>query len=263
MVSFTPGKFSPVVEVSQRTTGTPAAADTSFAGLEEVSEATLRLSLSAARGNGAFVTDPVSNQRLAKVIGSVLAARNIVEQLLFVGVHTRVTSVLRSFNGPVLEPLVRAFNFYGHFELQDKAYVSRDLERSLVQYLFQLRAYATLDVANGTTPAQRSLDDVDLDYYQLSPDGDISFGKKTSLKQYLVELVQTFSATALVPLDERIPLLQTILTISNEDGLNAFLRQIRFRYPDVELPDRDFDETPSPAHKACLLYTSPSPRDTR
>jgi hypothetical protein len=255
-IAFTPGKFSPVIEVSQRQTGVPAPADTNFHGLVEVSQTTLMVSTSSARGSGAVISDPTPVSRLAQVIGYLLASRNIVEQLLFVGVSTRMSTPLRAPNGDFLEPIVRAYNFFGHFEHESKLYVARGLETALIKNLFALRQFCTSGVANGTNhtvrvanTASSSFADIDTDFYYLSESGEIAFGKRYPLKEYIIVLVKYISDFGSV--DARIPLLQRCLDITTEDGLSAFLRHAR-TLRDWSTPSRDFASTPDVKHKHAM-----------
>jgi len=57
-ISFQPGKFQPIVEISQRDSGVPDSTDTNFEGLEEVAVATLQVSLASSRGYGSVISDP-------------------------------------------------------------------------------------------------------------------------------------------------------------------------------------------------------------
>jgi hypothetical protein len=251
-IAFKPGSFSPVVEVSQRQTGVPAPADTCFTGLEEVSKTTLLVATSSARGSGAFISDAVPVNKVAMVIGTILTLRNVIEQLSFIGVFTRVSSPAKSPNGEFLEPLIRAYGYYGHFINEGKTYVTRDLERFLVRALFALRQYATSEVADGskhTVKVPKNYDDIDFDFYHLGSSGDIEFGKKLGLKDYIVKLVKYVADFGSV--DARIPLLQQILDVATEDGLNALLRHLR-TIPTFEVPTRDSDENPSDAHKKAM-----------
>lgn len=263
-IAFQPGKFQPVVEIAQRDSGLPAPAETDFAGIEEVANATLLVSTAASRGYGSIVSDPVPTATSAMIIGYVLALRNIVEQLLVIGVHTRVTTPLRAAQLHLLEPIVRAYNYYGHFELDGKLYVARDLEASLIHYLFALRYYATVDVANGTkhtVVATLSLDDINTDFYHLSPDGEVHFGKRKPLKEYILDLVNYIHGFTL-DADQKIPLLRQLLDVSTEAALNNFLRHAK-TFQDFAPPGRDTDEEPSAKHKAAMKklfnseYSSP------
>jgi len=253
MVTFQPGKFSPVVEVSQRSSGLPAPADTDFAGLEEVSSATLLLSRAASRGTGAIVDDPTPTSRIALIIGSLLAARNIVEQLNFLGVFTRVSGVLRSARGQFLEPFVRAYNFYGHFELEGKTYVTRGLEEQYIRYLFNLRKYATRGVAEGTKYVETGGDlrAIDLQLYRLSKTGDVVFSRMKPLKAYLLDLVQTI-INADMTVDSKVPFITDCLDVSSEDALAHFIRRVRFLIPEMPIPDRETLPAPSDDHKKAM-----------
>ncbi|AGR45852.1 hypothetical protein N398_s2gp1 [Ustilaginoidea virens partitivirus 2] len=255
-IAFQPGKFSPVIEVSQRQSGVPAPADTSFDGLEEVALTTLQVATSSARGSGAVIQDSVPLSKLSMVIGYLLAARNIAEQLLFIGVSTRMSTPLRAPNGNFLEPIVRAYNFYGHFEHESKTFVTRGLETLFIRYLFGLRQFATTGVSDGSAHTVRVLSnqnhnfsDIDLDFYYLSEAGEIAFGKRYPLKEYLIHLVKY--ASDFGDVDERIPLLQRILDVTTEDGLNQFLRYAR-RLPDWQTPPREFTPDPSDKHKSAM-----------
>jgi hypothetical protein len=252
-IAFQPGKFSPVIEVSQRQTGVPAPADTDFHGLEVISKTTLFVATSASRGSGATFPDPVHPDRLSLIFGCLLAARNIVEQLLHIGVSTRMSTPLRAPNGNFLEPLVRAYNFFGHFEHEGKLYVTRGLEPLLIKYLFTLRNYATTEVALGEKQTSRlspsTFDEIDFDFYHISNSGEIEFGKKFPLKEYIIQLVKYISDFGTI--DARIPLLQRCLDITTEDGLNAFLRHAR-TLPNWQTPTRTFATDPSDEHKAAM-----------
>jgi hypothetical protein len=267
-IAFQPGKFQPVIEIAQRDSGLPAPADTDFSGLIEVSSATLQVANAASRGYGSVVVDPVPLTRMANVIGYVLAARNIVEQLLHVGVHTRLSTPLRSAQLSLLEPIVRAYNYFGHFELDGKTYVSRDLVSSLVYYLFQLRQTATIENADGSKFTNLStgnpLDDIDLDFYHINSSGEIAFGKRTHLKMYILILVKyiTGLTESVLPVDEKIPLLSYLLDVSTEASLTNFLRSAK-TITGFAPPSRDFDSEPTAAHRAAMKklfgneYSSP------
>jgi len=263
-IAFQPGKFQPVVEIAQRDSGLPAPADTSFSGLEEVSKATLEVANAASRGFGSQLADPVPVSRSAMIIGYVLAARNIAEQLLYVGTHTRLTTPLRSTSLSLLEPIVRCYNYFGHFELDGKTYVCRDLQGELIPYLFGLRYYATSEVADGsknTVHATLTFSDIDTDFYHISNDGEISYGKRKPLKDYILDLVATITALGLTP-DVTITLLRYLLDVSTEASLTNFLRSARM-HTGFSAPNRDSDSEPTAAHKAAMKklfgndYSSP------
>lgn len=267
-IAFQPGKFQPVIEIAQRDSGLPAPADTDFSGLVEVSSATLQVANAASRGYGSVITDPVPLARMANVIGYVLAARNIVEQLLHVGVHTRLTTPLRSAQLSLLEPIVRAYNYFGHFELEGKTYVSRDLASSLIYYLFNLRQTATLENADGSKftnfTTGTPLEDIDIDFYHVNPSGEIAFGKRTNLKLYMLELVKYVSglSDATLSTDEKLPWLTFLLDVSTEASLTNFLRSAKTITGFVP-PSRDIPTEPTAAHKAAMKklfgaeYSSP------
>jgi len=251
-VAFQPGKFEPVVEVSQRDSGLPAPVETNFVGLEEVSKSTLLVANAANRGTGSVFPDVVPVASAANIISVVLALRNIVEQLLFINVYTRVTTPLRSPRLTVLEPIVRAYNYYGHFSIDDKAYVARGLEFLLVKYLFEARSVCTQEVADGTKWTTRgSTSDIDFSFYHLNDSGEIEFGKRMPLKDYLIKLVKDIDNIT-DSSDLAIPILRDILQISNEASLVNFLRTIRQGYPDWTPPSRNLETDPTDAHKKAM-----------
>nr|QKO02080.1 hypothetical protein [Macrophomina phaseolina partitivirus 1] len=252
--AFQPGKFTPVVEVSQRNSGVPAPADSNFAGLEEVASTTLTVSLASSRGLGAVIPDPVMISRLALVIGHVLAARNIAEQLQFINVFIRTGNALRNARVTCLEPIVRAYNYYGHFEFNEKTYVTRGLERLLVQYLFSLRQYATPEVANGTkqtVTAPNALEDIDIDFYGITPSGDIGFTRRYDLKAYLLRLVNYITNWDDLTNDVKLPLLRDVLDVTTEDGLRQMLRHLR-TLPGFQQPPDAFANDPTDKHKSAM-----------
>lgn len=252
--AFQPGRFSPVVEIAQRDSGLPAAADTNFVGISEVAENTLSVARAASRGFGSQVADPTPAARLALIFGYLLAARNSVEQLLHVGVFTRLTTVLKNAQVSPLEPLVRAYNYFGHFELDGKTYVTRGLERVLIECVFNLRKFATADVADAIryTETPGNIQDIDLDFYHLSSEGEIVFGKLKPLKDTLMDLVKYISSEDFnLSNDEKLPLLKYLLDVSTESGLNNFLRTAR-TYSGFTPPGRDFASEPTAAHKAAM-----------
>lgn len=251
-IAFQPGAFEPVVEVSQRDSGLPAPVETNFAGLEEVSKSTLLVANAANRGTGSVFPDVVPVASAANIISVVLALRNIVEQLLFINIHTRVTTPLRSPRLAILEPIVRAYNYYGHFTIDDKSYVARGLEFQLVKLLFQARNLCTPEVADGTKWTKRGdLSDIEFDFYHLNDSGEIEFGKRMPLKNYLMILVKDIDNIDDSP-DVAIPILRDILSISTEASLVNFLRTTRSRYPDWTPPSRNLDSEPTEQHKQAM-----------
>nr|QDK65070.1 hypothetical protein [Phoma matteuciicola partitivirus 1] len=255
-IAFQPGKFQPVVEIAQRDSGLPLPVDTDYSGLVEVSNATLLVANAASRGYGSVVTDPVPLTRLANVIGYVLACRNIVEQLLHLGVFTRLSTPLRSAQLSILEPIVRAYNYFGHFEIDGKTYACRDPVPQLIENLFHLRHTATLECADGskfTNLANIDMSDIDTDFYHINSSGEIAFGKTAPIKIYILELVKYVSdlGTSVLTLDEKLPMLQSILDISTEASLNNFLRSAR-ALPGFEAPSRTLDNEPTDKHKAAM-----------
>jgi len=251
-VAFQPGKFQPVIEIAQRDSGVPAPADTDFSGLEEVALATLHVSNASARGLGSVVVDPVPVSTSASIIAYVLAARNIVEQLLFIGVHTRLTTPLRAASLCPLEPIVRAYNHYGHFELDGKTYVTRDLVAQLVHYLFRLRLYATESNADGLKYTFQNtgvnLDKIDFSLYHVSNEGEIVFGKRKPLKDYILDLVTYIHSLDALTVNEKLPWLRFLLDVTTEAGLNQFLRAAK-TIEGFAIPDRSTNTEPSPEHK--------------
>lgn len=267
-IAFQPGKFTPVVEVSQRDSGLPAPAETSFQGLEEISKSTLLVGTAASKGKGGVVTDPTPATSLALIIGQLLTVRNVVEQLLFLGVHCRVGNPATKPNGEFLEPMVRAYQYYGHFVYDGKTYVTRALEKFLIRGLFDLSVYATQNVADGykwdANLPPGSYADIDLDFYHLSESGDIVYGTIYPLKEYIEKLVSYVSENDnLGTVDYRLSLLQQILEISTEDSLKRFLRHAR-TLPGWQTPDRNSNDTPTDKHKAAMKklfgkdYSSPN-----
>lgn len=254
-IAFQPGRYTPVVEVSQRTSGIPGPCDSDFTGLEEVSFTTLELSKASARGSGAIVSDPTPDFRLAMIFGSLLACRNIVEQLLFCNVHTRLTSPLRTPRPSVLEPIVRAYNYFGHFELDGKTFVTRGLERSLVRFLFAVAAYATPEVASGTKYTEKvkptELRDIDLDFYTILPTGEIGFEKVFDLKHSLVRLTSYISTWNSLSVDKKLPVLRDVLDVSTTEGYNHLLRRLR-TLPGFDPPTATFTNDPTDKHKAAM-----------
>nr|WMJ90934.1 coat protein [Beauveria bassiana partitivirus 5] len=265
-IQFLPGRFQPVVEIAQRDTGLPSPADTDFTGLEEVALATLEVARAASRGSGAIVDSEVPRSRLAKIVRALLCARNSAEQLAHVGVFTRYNTPLRSPGLTFLEPVVRAYNYYGHFEHDGKVFVTRGLEKFLIQSLFLLKSEMTVGVADGTANTVAVTDkvfkDIDPDYYHLTPEGEIAFGKRMPLKHYILEVVRAiYDLDSLEP-DSKLPWIRSALDISTEASLVHFLRSARV-IPGWTTPDRDSLEDAPDAHKAAMKklfgneYSSP------
>nr|UYD21364.1 hypothetical protein [Colletotrichum associated partitivirus 1] len=254
-IAFQPGKFQPMVEIAQRDSGLPAPAETDFAGLTEVAEATLQVATAASRGYGSVLSDPVPKPKLAKIIGYILTCRNIVEQFLAIGIHTRLTTPLRSASLSPLEPIVRAYNYYGHFELDGKMYVGRALEETLIDCLFWLKHNATASVADGTKDSVSvalTFSNIDTDYYHLSPDGEIAFGKRKNLKDYILQLVSYISTEDSFDRDKKIPVLTFLLDVSSEASLVNFLRTVKTILPTWTTPDRAITDDPPETHKAAM-----------
>lgn len=266
-VAFQPGKFTPVVEVSQRDSGIPAPAETSFVGLEEVSKTTLLVATAASSGRGAVIADPTPVPKLALIIGTILTIRNVVEQLQFLGVHCRVGTPASKPNGEFLEPLIRAYQYYGHFLYDGKTFVARGLGDTLVKSLFRLKNIATNEVRDGlkwtSFLTDSQFQDLEMDFYYLNESGDIGFGKQYPLKEYIEKLVSYVSENdGLGNVNFRLPLLLQILEISTEDALRRFLRYAR-TLEGWNTPTRDRPDTPSDKHKAAMKklfgkdYSSP------
>jgi hypothetical protein len=253
--AFSPGKFQPVVEVAQRDTGLPAPADTNFSGLESVAVTTLEISNASARGSGAVLSTVVPASSIGKVIGYLLACKNISEQLRVLSVYARVSGPL-SQSPSCLEPIVRAYNYYGHFEISGKVYVTRALEDLLVFYLFKLRQWASQDICSMTkntiNQSAKDFANISLSFYSLSADGNIEFGKRKPLKVYLVELSSALLAYDEISEDLRIPVTRNALDISTEHGLTAFLRYLRLDLSGFTIPERNMTITPTDAHKAAM-----------
>nr|UVZ34179.1 capsid protein [Botryosphaeria dothidea partitivirus 4] len=251
-VAFQPGKFQPVVEIAQRDSGVPAPADSDFTGLEEVALATLHVSNASARGLGSVVSDPVPVATTAQIIAYVLAARNIVEQLLFIGVHTRLTTPLRAASLSPLEPIVRAYNHFGHFELDGKTYVTRDLVAHLVHALFRLRLYATESNADGTKYTFQNtgvnLDKIDFDFYHVNNEGEIAYGKRKPLKDYILDLISYIPTIPNLSSHEKLPWIRFLLDVTTEAGLTQFLRAAKV-IEGFAPPDRNVLSEPSADHK--------------
>jgi len=264
--TFKPGHFSPVVEVSVRDSGLPAPAETDFDSLETVSKVTLDVVSASARGFGSLLPSTVPNSSIGKVIGLLLACKNIVEQLSFLSVYARVSGPLRQ-SPETLEPIVRFYTYLGHFEHDGKTYVSRGLEELLVRYLFQLRRWAsdrlcTLE-KNVIATTQAEFDAIDLRFYRLLPDGNIGFSKTKRFKDYLRELLKTFIESSDLDCDDVFPVTRMILDTSTEDGLRQVLRFLRYEYPSVRIPERNFEDEPTREHQAAMtkLFGAPYSSD--
>nr|UVB68790.1 coat protein [Trichoderma harzianum partitivirus 2] len=254
-IAFQPGKFQPVVEIVQKDSGVPAPADTDFSGLEEVTAATLEVAVASTRGSGSYYPDPVSRLQLAAIIGNVLAARNIVEQLLHIGIHTRMSTPLRAARVSTLEPIVRAYNYFGHFELEGKLYVTRDMVADLIRRLFILRNFATEEAAIGekTKPrlSETKFAHIQFDFYHLSSEGEIAYGKNKPLKDYILDLVAYIHDADFISVAEKIVWLRYVLDISTEASLQNFLRSAK-SVEGFTPPDRGIESEPSAEHKAAM-----------
>nr|AGJ03720.1 hypothetical protein [Ustilaginoidea virens mycovirus] len=252
--TFRPGRFSPVVEVSLRDSGSPAPAESDFSAFETVSTVTLDVANAAARGSGAVLPSAVPNSSIGKVIGLLLACKNIVEQLTFLSVYARVSGPLRQ-SPECLEPIVRLYNYYGHFAHDGKLYVSRGLEQSLVSFLFQLRNWSSPDLTalakNVVLIKASEFDAIDLSFYGLGPDGNIVFRKRKDFKKYIRELISALT-TSDIDDDSVLPLVRMTLDTTTEDGLVNLLRFLRHEHPDFGIPDRNFEGNPTPEHTAAM-----------
>lgn len=250
--AFSPGKFQPVVEVSQRDSGLPAPSDTNFSGLETVVTTTLDVANASARGSGAVLPSVVPNISIGKVLGFLLAAKVLTEQLSYLNSFVRVSGPLRQ-SPSCLEPIVRAYNYFGHFELNGKTYVTRDPEGQLVYYLFKLRQWASIPLTtlakNTVNITDDNFDKIDLSFYHIGPSGDVVFGKKKGLKEYVKELAKSILGSTL-PVDLVLPIARNALDISTEEGLTAFLRYLRLDAPSIVIPDRNTSTEPTADHKS-------------
>jgi hypothetical protein len=253
-IAFQPGRFQPVVEIAQRDSGVPLPSDTDFTGIIEVTEKTLTVSLASSRGFGSVISDPTPKATLALIIGNLLIARNTAEQLSQIGIHTRLTTPLRSPRLNLLEPIVRAYNYFGHFELEGKLYVCRDLAASFIKSLFTLKVEATERRATAEKNEHgwsNLLPDIDLDFYHLSPEGEIAFGRKKPLKEYILDLVSYIHGFDGLTTDKKIPWLQYLLDVSTEASLTQFLRAAR-TLDGFVVPDRNDNSEPTEKHKAAM-----------
>lgn len=254
-VAFQPGKFTPVVEVAMRDNGQFLPAETDFSGLEEITSTTLSLANARARGSGAVLPDPVPGFKISMIIGFLLAARNVAEQLSFLGIVTKFSGPLRSAQPAMLEPLVRAYNYYGHFELHGKQYVARGLETHLLRYLFKLVHYATAECAEGTkhTVAHKDFANIDSDWYSFSASGEIVYSRVNTLYERVNALVNYISQDwEEVSIERRLGYMRQALDVSTESGLSSALRFFRslpgFKFSQDQLPE----DGPSAAHRAAM-----------
>jgi len=225
--AFSPGKFTPVINIAQVPTPGPIAVDTDLTGLEQISEVTTRVAFSNTLGHGGYqsLTNGIlANQALTTAL--LLQARNLAEQLKEVGVYTKFTSVLTNTRTVLLEPVVRAYNYYGGFHVQDKHYVTRSLEDRLASTLIRLCAQTApgqLDNENKVSCLATSLDEIDMKFYHINENGELEFSNKADLNRKIKEITSAILSSTDISQDEvKFSLIRSAMDISTHTDFRRF-----------------------------------------
>jgi len=256
-VPFTPGAFEPVIQASLQPGQPPHPVFVQFDGFVSHSEDTYVTAHNASSGRGANSDFKFDQTRQAsKVVAHLLAARNLAEQFQTVEKKTpKVASALCRPIAEVPEPIARAYNYYGHFDIDGKLYASFDLERKLTYHLVRLAYYATDGLANLADeyePPTANLNNVDYSRFGFNAAGEMCAKNYVPLDAHLRSLcskVLSCNSTT-IPFEEQLALVRMITQCSSEYSLPSVESQLRQR--GVPVTGRRYSNETSNDHTSAL-----------
>jgi hypothetical protein len=257
-VPFTPGAFEPVITTTLQPGQPPFGVHVSYDGFLDFTEETYSMARNASQGRGSNADFTVaSNKQAAKVVGHLLAARSICEQ--YQAVEKKMPKVANALTRPVAdipEPLAKAYNYFGHFDIDGKVYSAFDLEQKLTYHLVHLSKYATEGLANledDFTPTSKAkTSDVLYSRFGINAAGEMCCKARTVLSEHVKSIVKNIMDTsdATCPTMTKIALCNLVTSIGSEYGLpsiNALLKE-----HGVKIPSRDITTATPENHTSAL-----------
>jgi hypothetical protein len=249
-IAFTPNKFEPVIEVAQKATSQPIGFNLDFDGFGEFAEHVVHVSNASARGYGSSINEVMTATQIGEVFRTLFSARLAAEVLKFEGVHTKFTSALCNSSPPVLEPLVKAYGYYGHFERDGKSYAPRDAEGLLVRSLIKLchlcHPNRVNNLHNHVSGTGAQYNAIDGDYFCLDDAGQVIYTDRQPLEDYVLTVVNDVLAQGALSTSQQLALVREATQIASESGLYAFRRYALTQgYP--AMPNRNTHPAPPAA----------------
>ncbi len=222
-----PERYSPVIQTSLLPSPGCIGISTDYSGMDIVIKSAARAAHSAIIGLGGVQNvHPATLSNMSSTISRLLEARNIAEQLKRLGIYTKYTSILITTELVLLEPVTRAYNYYGGFDISDKHYTTRALEDRLAAALIKLCAQVHYDQLNNENQVGMSTTDlaqIELDRYTIGDSGELSYrDTSTSLRHRILDTIDWISQ-APVDKDLRISLIRSATDMSDELGYIRFL----------------------------------------
>jgi hypothetical protein len=226
-VTFTPGKFEPVIEVAQKATPLPIGFHVDYSGLKDVTIQTVQVTSAAARGSGSNLNEVTPVQVIGEIVKALLTARIAAEVLRIHGIHTKFTSALCNASLSILEPIVKAYNYYGTFERDGKLYSPRDAAKSLISSLITLRHLVTpakVDcIANTVNGTVAQFNAINFDYFDIDDSGQIVFNLDEPTNEHALTILADICAQN-IDADLRLILAREATQLSTKASVTAFRR---------------------------------------
>jgi len=234
---FQPGRFAPVIEIVLAPTSTIEDIDVDYTGLLDITRESIWSSHRAAQAFGTGLGyDPTFVESDAEVTYHFLAARNLAEQLKVDNRYPKASGALIHSPVEVLEPIAKAYNYYGHLDVEGKRMLARDAERQLAQHLVNIMIMATQgrsnvgSAANNVTAAQTASIRASLDYFYIDPDGDLAITYQPLLSEVKRQVAVAVLGDGAIDPSVRSTVAVDILSCGNFYSLNTIVHDAERRY---------------------------------
>ena len=220
------GRFTSVVQTTLHPSPGAIALSTDYSGLDIVVKSAVRAAHSAVIGlGGAQNVHATTISNMASTVSRLLEVRNIAEQLKELGIYTKYTDILTTTELILLEPVTRAYNYYGSFYRHDKRYLARGLEDRLAAGLIKLCAqvnYEQLNNQNEIGMSSEEFSQLNLEHYTIDSSGELIFrATACSFRQRVLDIIVCIAQCKVDP-DVRISLTRCATDLSDEISLLQF-----------------------------------------
>jgi hypothetical protein len=258
-VNFTPGAFEPVIQTTLQPGQPPVGVHVEYDGFLDLVEDAFLLGRNASSGRGGNADfDVPMTKQASKAVGHLLAARSICEQ--YQAVEKKMPKVANALTKPpceLPEPIAKAFNYFGHFEVDNKLYATFDLEQKLTYHVVCMSKYATEGLANLDSDKYEPTEDTQVKNVQYSRFGINAAGEfcakaRTTLDVFLTNLCKNILAASheSLSLPEKLQLIEVTSKIGTEYALTPHVNYLKSK--GVKIPDRTLNGDPSEAHTKAL-----------
>jgi len=257
-VAFTPGAFEPVIQTSLQPDALPIGIHATYDGFFDLTEETFLMARNASSGRGgnSDFTVPMV-QQASKVVGHLLAARSVCEQ--YQAIEKKMPKVANALTKPPVElpePIAKAFNYFGHFEIDGKLYSQFNLEEKLTYHLVHMSKYATeglasLDIDDYEHP-EANTNHVLYSRFGINAAGEFCCKAQTTLETFLESLCTAILAAPAARLSsiEKLQLVNTASKVGSEHGLSSLVNYLRGK--GVTIPGRNLNGNPPETHTNAL-----------